>query len=298
MMKNIFKNKYNKRSAKKYGWDPSWFGAIKFDDELIEKIEKFQEECGLKQDGLVGPMTYRRINTSHEEEVEKTFTGSGIICNGVEVPIGWDKIRYDFLPESCYKKPPFWKKIRKPTMVVTHWDACLSAKSCRRVLERRGISSHFVIDNDGTIVQMADCNDICWHAGRRKVNNVSIGIDFSNAVYMKYQKWYRRNNFGNRPILGNVEVHGRTLRRAFLGFYPQQIEAYKALLLALHTHYDIPLECLLDEDGRLDTGVNKSARSGKFRGVINHYNISDKKWDAAGLELDSILKEIRDFIGE
>ena len=234
--------------------------------------------------------------TAREEEVERTFVGSGIICDGKEVPIAWNKIRYDFLPEDCMKKP--WRnKARIPTMIVTHWDACLSAKSCKRVLERRGISSHFVIDNDGTIVQMADCNNICWHAGRRRVNNVSIGIDFSNAVYMKYQKWYRRNNFGSRPILADVKVHGRTLKKAFLGYYPEQIAAYKALLIALHDHYKIPMECLLDEEGNLETRTNRMARWGKFKGVVNHYNISSKKWDAAGLELDKILEDIKKTIG-
>ena len=161
-MASIYKIAYNKRSAKKYGWDPTWLGCRKYDDKLIEEIKQFQREHDLKDDGLVGPMTFRRLNTKHEEQIETVFAGGGIICNGESIPISWDKIRYDFLPESCYSKPPFWKKIRKPTMIVTHWDACLNAKSCRRVLEKRGISSHFVIDNDGTIVQMADCNNISF----------------------------------------------------------------------------------------------------------------------------------------
>ena len=258
---SVWKTAYNKRSSKKYGWDPSWFGASRFDAELIENIKKFQGECDIKQDGLVGPMTYRRINTSREEQVETTFEGTGIICNGQEVPIEWNKIRYDFLPESCWKKPPFWKKVRKPTMIVTHWDACLSANSCRRVLEKRGISSHFVIDNDGTIVQMADCNNICWHAP--PVNKISIGVDFSNAVYRKYQKWYRRKGFGDRPLLVDVPMHGRKLRKAFLGFYPVQIQAYKALLKALHLHYGIPMECPLDEEGVLVTAVHTPSKKKK-----------------------------------
>ena len=101
------------------------------------------------------------------------------------VPIEWDKkVKISLLKEGTYKKV---KNRRTPTMAVTHWDVCLSADSCKRVLEKRGISTHFVIDNDGTIVQLVDCNDIAWHAGIRKVNNVSIGIDFSNAYYTKYQ---------------------------------------------------------------------------------------------------------------
>jgi len=289
------KNLYNRRSSKKYGWSPDWFGALAFDDDLIDKIMKFQREHDLEVDGLVGPKTFRRIFTRHEEEAETVFSGAGIICNGTEIPIEWDKIRYNFLPDKCYKKPRFNRK-RTPTMIVTHWDACLSADSCRRVLEKRGISTHFVIDNDGTIVQLADCNNICWHAP--PVNNISIGIDFSNAVYRKYQKWYRRKGFGERPLVIGAPIHGRTVKKAFLGYYPVQIEAYKALLKALHLHYGIPMECPLDERNRLYTKVHTPSVRKKFKGVINHYNVSKSKWDCAGLPLDKIVEEIREGIGD
>lgn len=283
---------FNKRSSKKYGWQPEWFGALDFNEDLIVKVESFQREHDLEVDGLVGSKTYRRAYTQNEENAELLFKSSGIICNGENVPIQWDKIKYNFLPRSCFKKPSWLKKIREPSMVVTHWDACLSADSCRRVLERRGISTHFVIDNDGTILQLVDCNDIAWHAGNKRVNKASIGIDLSNAVYPKYQKWYRRKGFGSRPILGDVEMHGRKLKKPFLGYYPEQLQAYKALIKALHDHYGIPLECLM-KDGKLSTDVDSAAKKAKFAGVINHYNISARKWDAAGLEVDKILAEIK-----
>ena len=31
---------YNEASAAKMGWEPEWFGADDFDDDLIEKIQK------------------------------------------------------------------------------------------------------------------------------------------------------------------------------------------------------------------------------------------------------------------
>jgi hypothetical protein len=41
---NWLKIRYNKRTAKKYGWRPSWFGnnLKEFDSVLIKAIEKFQ----------------------------------------------------------------------------------------------------------------------------------------------------------------------------------------------------------------------------------------------------------------
>ena len=120
-MKNLRKIAYNKRTARKYGWTPEWFGAEGYNDVLIDKIKEFQASQDLEEDGMVGPNTFRRIFTAREEETEKVFTGAGIVCNGEEVPIEWDKIRYNFLPDNCYKKPPFYRKIRKqrrPSMGV------------------------------------------------------------------------------------------------------------------------------------------------------------------------------------
>ena len=54
---------------------------------------------------------------------------------------------------------------RNPSFFVCHWDVCLSSKMCHRVLKQRGISVHFAIDNDGTIYQFMDMNDVAYHAG-------------------------------------------------------------------------------------------------------------------------------------
>lgn len=281
----LYKTLYNRRSAKKHGWTPTWFGATKFDSYLIERVMEFQRIHDLKSDGLVGPITFRRVFTNREAF---PISDKRILCNGTMIPIKWDKVKTSLLKEGTYKKV---NTRRKPSMVVTHWDACLSATSCKRILERRGISTHFVIDNDGTIVQLADCNDIAWHAGNRKVNSVSIGIDFSNAYYTKYQSTYIRNGLGERPVLTDSVVHGVKLK-PHLGYYPAQILAYKALLQFLNETYGILLECPLDEDGNLKTKVHKSAVKGTFSGVVCHYHLTRGKIDTAGLKLKKILKEI------
>ena len=301
---NWWKIRYNKKSAKKYGWAPFWFGATQFDQFLIESIKGFQRDHDLEADGMCGPATYRRAYTLVEKRITKQPKSPNclqlksspvpvvrhIMCNGKETPIDWPKVKIDFIKTGCYKAVT---KERTPTMIVTHWDAALSAASCKSILEKRKISTHFVIDNDGTIVQLLDTNHIGWHAGIRAVNNASIGIDFSNAVYEKYNKTYEKRGFGPRPIIEGWKVHGRTVK-PFLGYYPVQIAAYKALLKTLCSHHGIELECPLNEDGTLNTGVDKSASKGKFKGIVNHYNLTKKKWDTLGLELDKITKELRD----
>ena len=35
---------YNQASASKLGWDPTWFGADEFDEELVDNIRKWQRK--------------------------------------------------------------------------------------------------------------------------------------------------------------------------------------------------------------------------------------------------------------
>ena len=277
-------NNYNKKSAKKFGWDPTWLDPmlLGFDKYLIARIKLFQAEHSLKTDGLVGPQTFRRLLSSRD--LDARGFGGFILVDGVKMKINWD-VKLSLLPANCYKKS---RSTRKPKMIVTHWDATTSAEKCRRVLHARGISSHFCIDNDGVIHQFVDTNHTAWHAGG--VNGVSIGIDFSNAYYTKYNKWYEAHKFGVRPVITS-RVHGRKLG-PHLGYYPVQITAYKALLRALSSHYDIPLQCPT-ENGDLITKVYDPAKNRKYKGVVCHYHLTRGKIDCAGLELNKILEDIK-----
>lgn len=292
---------YNKKSAEKNGWDPSWFGATVYDSDLVKQVKIFQNQHKLSVDGLVGPTTFRRALTSREfDEGEAdvsvsrpTQTVDHIVCNGAHVPINCNVVTMAeegalVLPEGCYKGV---SSERQPTMIVTHWDAALSAHSCFKILKKREISSHFVIDNDGTIYQMMDTNDIAWHA--KGVNNISIGIDFSNAYYAKYQKWYIKKGFGRRPILDDSYTHGRK-HPPHLGYYPKQLESYQELLRALCTHYDIPTACPRDSKGRYIAGYHVDSAKGLFKGVVCHFNLSKRKIDCAGLKLGEIIKELNE----
>ena len=283
---NWYKKNYNKKSSKKYGWHPNWLAPYlnDFNEELLDEIIKFQVEHDLKPDGLVGPMTFRRLVTNRELQQEKKEPENFILISGKRVPIEWD-VKLDLIKKEAYKKV---RGTRNPNMIVTHWDVCTSAAGCKRVLEARNISTHFCIDNDGVIYQYLDTNDIGWHAGG--VNKYSIGVDFSNAYYLKYNSLYKRRGFSKRPILEDSYVHGRKLK-PHLGYYKIQIEAYKRLIDVLTKHYNIPLDVPV-KDGELMTGVHNSAAKGKFNGIVCHYHLTRKKIDCAGLELKKIIESL------
>ena len=195
---------YNKSSADSLGWEPGWFGVNYFDEDLVKAIKGWQKENGLTADGLCGPSTYRRIWTQREEKISSNIwycptemCQSFIVCNSEPVEIDWPRVVLWDQDEGFKANPGGYydysgKEDRKPTMFVNHWDVCLSAESCAKVLNKRGISVHFLIDNDGTIFQMLDTQHGAWHAGVGKVNHKSIGVEISNAYYTKYQDWYEK----------------------------------------------------------------------------------------------------------
>ena len=253
----------------------------------------YEPICSLFKNGSVDlDSAYRRKATEIEfYEPPKAKKLTGIIANGQLWHIEWDKVK-NFrtedgmeLPINCYRTAP---AKRKPTMFVAHWDVCLSSASCFKVLSKRKLSVHFLIDNDGTIYQIMDTNDIAFHAGSRKVNNTSIGVEISNAYYPKYRESYITRGFGMRPLVKDAKVHGKTLE-PHLGFYPVQIEAFKALAKTLNKIYDIPLVAPMENNQLVETIYN-DAKNAKFKGVVSHYHVTKRKIDCAGLKLDEVLK--------
>jgi len=298
MVDKIF---YNEASAAKLGWTPEWFGAYDFNDDLLRKIRNFQRAHNLKADGMCGPTTFRRIHTVREAKLE-TFqqkeirkgSSNHIIYNNEYYPIDWDKVVLPFNANGLkltkgYKK---MTKQRKPKFFVSHWDVCLSSESCYKVLKKRGLSVHFAIDNDGTIYQFLDMNHIAYHAGKH--NSYSVGVEISNAYYPKYQGWYKRHGFGERPMVEDAHVHGNKMK-PFMDFYPAQVGALKALMKAVNGAMPwIPLECPLDRNGKTSYTVDKDAAKNKFSGFVSHYHLTKGKIDCANLDLKKLLGEIKD----
>ena len=289
---------YNERKAAQYGWSPEWFGCTKFDADLIVAIKKFQSENGLAADGYCGGSTFRRLWTEREQEQEyhqiqiEDTDKKYIVYNNVMTEIFWDKVALWSQEKgkeastgnysSYVGQPP-----RKPRFFVTHWDVCLSSSSCYRVLEKRGISIHFGIDNDGTIYQWLDMQHAGWHCGNRQQNHTSVGVEVSCAYATKYQSWYVKHGFGERPVISNAKVHGKSLK-PHLGFYDIQLKALAALWEAVSWALKIPLEL-----PKTKNGVDKDCTDLNFRGFCNHYHLTSRKIDCASLDNQSVLDEAK-----
>lgn len=296
------KDFYNKSSATQLGWDPTWFGEKYYDDKLVRAIKKFQKQYGLTADGLCGPSTFRRIWTERQADIDdfkpvNRKYSNYLVYNSNFIPIKWDKVVLWSEEGGLSAKPGNYydytgRAKRNIRLFVNHWDVCLDSTRCNDVLNKRGISVHFLIDNDGTIFQTLDMQHGAWHGSSGRVNRASVGVEISNAYYPKYQNWYEKRGFGERPIMKDVVVHGQKLPE-FLGFYDIQIQAVQALWEAIESATAVEFKAPLDENGNTSTKYEQDVVYGKFTGIVSHYHCSKKKIDCGGMDIKKLIEEIK-----
>jgi len=297
------KNFYNEASASRLGWEPSWFNERFFDDRLTRAVKKYQRSKGLPADGLCGPATFRRLWTDRQENIDEhapptCHYSNYIVYNGNFTPIKWDKVvLWSEAGAPKARRGTYYDYTGRPKRriryFVNHWDVCLNSRSCQRVLDKRGISVHFLIDNDGTIYQTMDMQHAAWHAGSERTNRPSIGVEITNAYYPKYQNWYKRHGFGERPIIDKAYVNGNEIG-PYTDFYPEQIKALKALWKAVNAATGIPLETPLNQFGNTSKNYEQRVAYGKYKGFVSHYHVSKNKIDCAGLDIKALLDEIKE----
>lgn len=94
-------------------------------------------------------------------------------------------------PVQQFPSPNFrrWPQKREISCIVIHATATAKLASPLEwlTIPESKVSAHYLIDLDGTVLQLVDENNIAWHSGesswkgKGKVNEFSIGIELVNA---------------------------------------------------------------------------------------------------------------------
>ena len=124
--------------------------------------------------------------------------------------------------------PNFSKKVRKKKdikFVIIHYTGMQSEiESIKRLKNSKSkVSSHYLINRKGKIIQMVMENKVAWHAGKSK---------WKNTISL------------NKSSIG-IEIHNEGHEHKYKNFTPKQLKSLKKLLRKLIEKYKINLNNIL-----------------------------------------------------
>ncbi len=209
---------------------------------------------------------------------------------------------------------------RQVDQLVLHYDAVGTSRGCFKVLQdERGLSTHFLLDLDGTIYQTLDVKERAYHATTS--NDRAVGVEIANlGAFAENQtnpfaRWYQTNgsgrtiitipggaqvertpNFEGRPVRRGVvtgEVQGQELRQ--YDFTAEQYRALARLTAALCTVLPkIRCDYPRDAAGKLADAKLPDAQLKDYEGVLGHWHIQTDKVDPGpALQWDYVIGEAR-----
>jgi N-acetyl-anhydromuramyl-L-alanine amidase AmpD len=212
---------------------------------------------------------------------------------------------------------------KKVDLLILHYDAAGTSRACFKTLQdQRDLSTHFLLDLDGTIYQTLDVKERARHA--TVSNDRSVGVEIANiGAYPRTQRnllanWYRTNSEGFTVIA--IPPHagpdpertpgfiGRPVRRAPVtgvvqdgaplsqyDFTAEQYRALARLTAALCTVLPkIRCEYPRDAAGRLLAGKMPDPMMKAYQGVAGHYHVQLNKVDPGpALQWDHVIGEAR-----
>jgi N-acetyl-anhydromuramyl-L-alanine amidase AmpD len=166
---------------------------------------------------------------------------------------------------------------QKVQQIIIHHDATWNSLACFQVLKNRGLSTHLMIEGDGTIFQPADLRDSTWHAGGI-FNQIGVGIDMNNVASLELLRDSDRGRAYTQSRGGLItnQINGARLTSA--GYTEAQYQALVAVIVGLHKVLPkIRLFPPLDANGEV---INrKLINAWEFQGWLGHLHISADKWD-------------------
>lgn len=171
---------------------------------------------------------------------------------------------------------------------VVHHDGCASSADCFHVLhDERGLSAHFLIDNNGWIYQTLDLADGAFHASG--VNEISIGVELCSRgqVELDGENFYAKR--GIRRNITEVVIHNTRYR--MWEYTPEQYMAMVALGKALSRLFPNLPQVYPQWNGMMLNTWMADPRA--FAGYIGHYHITNNKWDPGCFNFAALVQKIR-----
>lgn len=173
--------------------------------------------------------------------------------------------------------------------VVLHHDGSPSSDACYRTLVQRALSSHFMIDRDGTVYQATDVADMAWHA--QGMNGVAVGFDLNSTATNLLR-------FPDAPPpLGGIPSPTAEINGLQISSWTYSEEQYRSLIAVLRVLVEaLGLEPAfpMDQNGGILRTVLADPPPEQFAGLQCHWHSEEQKWDPGpGLDWERVLTGLR-----
>jgi hypothetical protein len=157
------------------------------------------------------------------------------------------------------------------------------------VQNERGLSVHFLIDNDGTIYQTIDLGLMAYHASEWNID--SIGVEMCNKGDAKtYPGLYQTGPF--RRDLKTCKINEHAILA--YDYTKAQYDSFDLLCRALQRLLpNLPAEFPQSTPGKQHWGTIPKDVSTRFAGYIGHYHLWDQKWDPGPFEFEPFCRRLR-----
>lgn len=173
-----------------------------------------------------------------------------------------------------------------------HHSGLYRSKDTFATLQQRGLSVHFILDDDGTLYQTLDVRERAYHIGGNNAMSVGIEID-SRAAAGQYPDAYdeahqKKHKVGPRKVRLDT-IHGMKLK----GFDYSDAQ-YDTLIKLAKTLVEIfPL--IKPDFARKDGTIIKTALADpkKHQGFICHFQVTKQKIDPISFDFERFLKGVK-----
>lgn len=192
-------------------------------------------------------------------------------------------------------KPSFEKLQRIVKQFFLHHSGLYCSRDTFNVLHnQRGLSVHFILDDDGTLYQTLDLREKAWHGGG--CNPMSVGIEIDSRADARKRPYaydaahQRKYGVGPRRIVSDI-INGHR----YLGFDYNDAQYATLIRLGMVLLEVFPLiRPIFPVNASGQLVKSTLAKPKNHRGLICHYHASRSKWDPVAFDYGRFLRGMRE----
>lgn len=187
--------------------------------------------------------------------------------------------------------PDFEKLKRIVYQFALHHSGLYRSADTFETLQQRGLSVHFILDDNGTLYQTLDVRERAFHIGTNNAMSIGIEID-SKALASKYPDAYdethqKKYKVGPRNTKTDV-IHGMKIKG--FDYSDAQYETLAKLAKTLVKIFPLIRQDFARKNGSIIK--TELANPLDHKGFICHFQVTKNKIDPIAFDFDRFLNSV------